>query len=264
MKYIHFFNDNIPYKIKVGLITFLLTTLGMNMAQEMPQSKTETKSKFMPFSSVMGMKMLKSATTYDILQNKPTKLLNYSKVFKKDFETSDGFSNPDTVDSETKAVKPDVKIVLGKKCVEYRYADGSVEIREGGTLPWRNKNPGALRSGPSAIGKANRFAVYACEEDGIKDLKTLLRSDAYCNLTLRTAISKYAPSHENNTKKYQSDLRRLTGLSLQTKVRDLTDEELESVVKTITQLEGWIPGKLICIEATPLVDTLAMAAQRTR
>lgn len=253
---------NWSFGIKTGLATIVLSLLGLNISQEKVPSSSSDKSKLVAFNTVSAMELLKISNTYNILESLPKKPINYNEILKVTFRNDNIFSDDDTLDAEVEIIK----IVTGKKRVEYIYSDGSAEIREGGTLPWRNKNPGALRSGKRQIGTANKFAVYATEEDGIQDLKALLCSENYYNLTLQEAVFKYAPPHENNTTRYQANIKRLTGLDLNTKLCELTDEELDCVIKTIKCLEGWTPGKLTykeTVEITP-ADTFAMTNQYTR
>ena len=76
----------------------------------------------------------------------------------------------------------------------------------------------------------------------MRAIKTLLLSDAYCNLTISGAINKYAPPHENNTVRYINSLCNLVGVSRTTKLCELNDEQMNCVVKAIRKLEGWIVG----------------------
>lgn len=273
-------NDNLPYMIKAFLSTALLVVLTLNAKHEMPKQKqhSKQKSKLSTFSTISGMPPLQDVYNISYMLSLKQTTRPSNSLFATD-SSNTIIVNPvkenDTKQKQSIATKKNittekettisndygVKIVVGKKSVKYIYADGSIEIREGGTLAWRNKNPGALRGGVYSVGRANRFAVFASEEDGIKSLKALLRGEHYRDLTLKAAIFKYAPPHENNTSKYQSDLKRLTGLDLELKLRDLTDEEMNCVVKTIKKLEGWVPGKITYIESVKdkqmqILDTL--------
>jgi hypothetical protein len=78
----------------------------------------------------------------------------------------------------------------------------------------------------------------------MKALRALLKSDRYANLTVAAAIYKYAPpSDHNDTRSYQRKLSKMTGISLNKKLNQLTPEEMERVVNTIKVIEGWKPGK---------------------
>lgn len=137
----------------------------------------------------------------------------------------------------------------GGSWVKYTAEDGSGFIRNGGSRTWRNMNPGAIRPGKicnqyGACGSAGGFAVFPTEEHGMNALRALLKSDDYANLTIAAAIYKYAPpSDHNDTRSYQRKLSKMTGVSLNKKLNQLTPEEMERVVNTIKILEGWKPGK---------------------
>ena len=256
----------IPKDPKTILATVLLTVLSFNDKQDKVKSKQDqkTKSTVSAFNTVFGYN---SSSTY-VIKDLQNKLPNTGDDKSKSLDSLSNFlvatpvntteqKNEKTIEKVVSKADSEVKIIAGKRSVKYIYKDGTVEIREGGTLPWRNKNPGALRGSDKSVGRANKFAVFASEEDGMVAMKILLRSDKYCNLSLKAAIFKYAPPHENNTTKYQSDLKKYTGLDINRKIRDLNEEELERVAQTIKRLEGWKPGKLTRIEAQKqIIDTL--------
>jgi hypothetical protein len=126
--------------------------------------------------------------------------------------------------------------------------DGSGFVRMSGSRTWRNMNPGAIRPGAfskqyGACGSAGGFAVFPTEEQGMKALKGLLLSDKYRQLTIASAIYKWAPpSDHNNTKSYQRKLSNMTGLSLSKRLNTLTPAELDKVANAIKIIEGWKPG----------------------
>ena len=272
MRYI----NNLPYEIKTVVLTTLLTVLSLNVKQEISRqkqsSKDKAKSTLTTFNSLLSMNVPYNTYTLPVKPIeepviKPLVLDSTNMVVAKQDEQNDikqlfTTKKANQIEKETTiANNAGVKIVSGKGLVKYIYADGSVEVRQGGTLPWRNKNPGALRGSDKSVGKANKFAVFASEEDGMAAMKALLCSDRYRNLSLKAAIFKYAPPHENNTTKYQSDLKKYTGLDINRKLRDLNAEELERVAQTIKRLEGWKPGKVTYIESVKdkqkeILDTL--------
>ena len=267
MKYIRIF-DYLPRDAKTVFATVVLSTLTFQIKQD--DSKA-TKTSF-PKPNVSAFNMLAAEriahNTYVIknFQSEMNKAKNAKSIGTDSLNNivpikpveSNNVKPVTNIEKDVSNAGSEIKILASGKTVKYIYNDGSIEIREGGTLPWRNKNPGAVRSSDKSVGKANRFAVFASEEEGMLAMKDLLCSDKYCNLSLKAAIFKYAPPHENDTKKYQADLKRLTGLDLNLKLRDLTEEELDRVAQTIKKLEGWVPGKLTRIEAQKqIVDTLA-------
>ncbi len=133
------------------------------------------------------------------------------------------------------------------KDVIYTMPDGTRVKHSGGTRAWRNSNPGNIRyskfaQNVGAIGQAGGFAVFPSEEVGMYAIEALLRTDSYNKLTVAGAISRYAPPVENDTAAYHRNIERLTGLSINKKMSDLTPSELTSVAQAIRQIEGWKAG----------------------
>lgn len=133
--------------------------------------------------------------------------------------------------------------------VVYTNADGSAFRKIGGTRAWRNTNPGNIRYSEfsrraGAIGQAGGFAVFPDEETGMRAIESLLRSGSYSRLTVAGAISRYAPPVENDTAAYHRKIQRLTGLSINRRMSDLTDAELARVASAIRTIEGWKPGTI--------------------
>ena len=237
-------------------MTVILSTLTLGTKREIPIKKESFDFKPMLSTSntVSGM-TLSHKDTYYIKEKVASKVDKTDDLSKIDSVAND----LNSLDTNMAQGTLGVKIVIGKQMVKYLYPDGSIEIRQGGSLSWRNKNPGALSISIHSIGRANKFAVFASEAEGYESLKSLLHSGGYRNLTLESAMLKYAPPRENNTAKYQSDLKRMTGLDLNRKIRDLTDEEIECVINTIKILEGWRAGNVTYIDAPnkQIVDTLS-------
>ena len=145
-------------------------------------------------------------------------------------------------------IKPHVvETTAIKNGVRYVMSNGDHIERRGGTIAWRNNNPGCIRYSAHAIelgatGKANGFAVFPDEETGTRAIASLLRSDSYLNLTIGAAITKYAPPHENDTQNYINNVCRMTGLSNKLRICDLNSEQMVYVVNAIRTIEGWREG----------------------
>ena len=142
-----------------------------------------------------------------------------------------------------------VRAFQSGKDVVFVAADNTQYKRVGGTRAWRNNNPGNIRlydfaRKAGAIGEAGGFAVFPDEATGVRAVKNLLLSKNYKNLTIANAISRYAPPVENNTVAYQRSIERMTGLSINRKMSDLSDSELDKVVNAIRKIEGWKPGQI--------------------
>ncbi|HNY25684.1 MAG TPA: hypothetical protein PKJ33_04060 [Alphaproteobacteria bacterium] len=134
----------------------------------------------------------------------------------------------------------------------YLGTDGKEFKRVSGTIAWRNNNPGniryskfAVRNG--AIGQAGGFAVFPNEETGRAAIKSLLLDRSYNTLTVAEAISQYAPPNENDTANYQRTIGRLTGLSIDLKINQLNDDQLQNMTNAIKQIEGWKVGQEVMI-----------------
>ena len=137
--------------------------------------------------------------------------------------------------------------VSGREVI-YIGADGRTHRRVGGTLAWRNNNPGNIicsdfTRNNGMIGCGGRFAIFPSESVGMEAVKTLLQSKSYRNLTIAGAINRWAPPFENNTAAYQRRLGQLTGLSIDTPMSALNAEQLTRVANAIKQIEGWQPGR---------------------
>lgn len=127
-------------------------------------------------------------------------------------------------------------------------SDGTVTRRTGGTLAWRNNNPGNIRAGAfandhGAIGVGpSGFAVFPDEATGRNAIGSLLRTRGYSNLSIGDAIARYAPPNENNVEAYHNAIRQQTGLDINRTISDLNDSELDQVVGAIRHQEGWTEG----------------------
>lgn len=131
-------------------------------------------------------------------------------------------------------------------------SDGYDEVRKGGSLAWRNNNPGNIvgsdfadRNG--AVGRAggkkgNRFAVFPDRRTGLAALSKLITGPSYRNLTPLQAIAKYAPPSENDTANYQRLIRRAIGDTGDKTISQLTSRQIGALLTTIGQVEGWNAG----------------------
>lgn len=133
----------------------------------------------------------------------------------------------------------------------YKNADGTLTRREGGSLAWRNNNPGNIKCGDfsrnvGAIGCGpSGFAVFSDEMAGEKAIHALLKTNSYNNLSIAEAMARYAPPKENNTELYINQITKATGLDRNTPMNTLSDAQREQFVKAIRKHEGWIVGKEI-------------------
>lgn len=169
------------------------------------------------------------------------------------YKLSAYFANADTITIDDLALEEmspyATEAFTLNKDVVYIMNTGDTIRRKGGTLAWRNNNPGNLAYGEfarenGAIAKGPRsFAVFPDEATGRAALGALLRSNKYNNLTIAKAIVKYAPPAENDVALYHNRLRKLTGLDLNTKICNLDSTQMAKVTDAICVIEGWREGK---------------------
>src|SRR5258705_7453270 len=57
--------------------------------------------------------------------------------------------------------------------------------------------------------------------------------------TIPEAIPGYAPKNENNTQKYINDLLRTSGVPAERKINECTDAEIEKILSSISEIEGY-------------------------
>jgi hypothetical protein len=131
--------------------------------------------------------------------------------------------------------------------------DHSLEIRQGGTLTWRDNNPGNLRYAPNQeIGhndsQSGRFAIFDSPKVGSDAQTDQLFAPKYGNLTIAErmagngTLKGYAPSSENDTEAYISDIERRTGLDRSTVLNSLSNTQRAAFVGAIQAREGLKPG----------------------
>ena len=142
------------------------------------------------------------------------------------------------------------------------YDDKGPAIAVYGPRNRRNNNPGNIEYGPfaqkhGAIGTDGRFAIFPDEETGFRAMKKRLTSGElynYGDITIREAIYKWAPPFENDTENYIKDVVRKTGLNENSKIKDLSPDQLDALVKAMASHEGYNSQKLKIIPLRDDVD----------
>lgn len=137
--------------------------------------------------------------------------------------------------------------IFDKDTLTVNYGDVS---KQGGHRNWRNNNPGNIEYGDfakrmGAIGTDGRFAIFPDMETGYNAQKSLLTSGSYRDLPLSGAISRYAPSSENDVNAYVGSLTNMTGISPSSTIGSLSDEQLNQLVRAMSQVEGMKQGQII-------------------
>lgn len=121
-------------------------------------------------------------------------------------------------------------------------------MRSGGSVSWRNNNPGNLDAGGfsnrhGAIGAgANGRAVFPDIPTGRAAQLALLRSPGFNNLTINAAIANWS---ETDVLSYQNFVHNVTGLPGSTVVGTLTNAQLNGLANAMTRFEGFWPGKVV-------------------
>lgn len=129
-------------------------------------------------------------------------------------------------------------------------SEGEKEIRKGGTISWRNNNPGNMRmsafsKAQGAIGEAGGFAVFPSQEAGEKAREKLLfEAGAYKDKTIAEAMMRYAPPSENDTQDYINSLVKATGASANTPLADLSPGQRQQMLAAMKKKEGWKEGSI--------------------
>ncbi|KVE72054.1 TIGR02594 family protein [Burkholderia vietnamiensis] len=138
--------------------------------------------------------------------------------------------------------------------VQYVADNGDILLRSGGTIAWRFNNPGNLRPPPGhkknpnagvvkthiGIGdsKSGEFFIFPDYETGRKEKKALLRRK-YNGMSISDAMYIYAPPKENDTEKYIAAICDGTGFDRTRKLESMNDAELDSMMKTMEEHEGY-------------------------
>ena len=161
--------------------------------------------------------------------------------------------NQESEQNSTALTKPSatskfVSVSYQNKTTIYVHKDGHKVKRIGGSPAWRNNNPGNIRKSQfaysaGAIGETDKWAVFPDEATGLNAVVKLLRSKKYNNLSLSAAISRYAPSKDNNNPiRYANTVSKKTGISTDTVLNTLSDNDLQRIVRAMRDVEGWIVG----------------------
>lgn len=132
--------------------------------------------------------------------------------------------------------------------VIYYDDQGKRWIAEDGSRAWRNSNSGnmvmgavTLRNNP--IGKAGGFAIFPDYETGHKALLDLLFNE-FGDWNLSMLMEKYAPSKENNTKKYIAFIKKKTGVGELILIKNYPKDGFQKLWQAIEKMEGWRKGTI--------------------
>ncbi|MDR1337810.1 MAG: hypothetical protein LBJ73_02150 [Rickettsiales bacterium] len=139
----------------------------------------------------------------------------------------------------------------------YVASDGNIYEHSGGTIAWRNNNPGNLRAyksvfGRGAIGTGGGatkdgvpgFAIFPDRATGWNAMVGLLSEPMYQKLTITEAIRKYAPEIENDVEAYLKFLESKTGFPRMTPMNNLSKDNLMALAQAMRIHESSKAGKV--------------------
>ena len=205
------------------------------------------------FSKQCETKTVSLTDVQDLLKQREKKfgkndLLNQHEVFEV-IDSGASYDNDDVLSAVQQNNTTNSQTVEYTKTETiYVNADGTKIVRSGGSVAWRNNNPGNIRksdfaSTNGAIGETDKWAVFPDERTGLNAVVKLLRTQNYNTLSISDAIHRWAPASDNNyPEKYVNHISKTTGLSSTMIINDLSDYDLERVARAMQQFEGWIPG----------------------
>lgn len=133
-------------------------------------------------------------------------------------------------------------------------------VKTGGDPAWRNNNPGNLKPGPhsrihGSIGTDGVFAIFPSYEKGTEAQIWLLKKQINQNKTVFDMVDSYAPKNDkNDPDQYRKNLRQITGLNLDRKIKDLSEKEFKQLIAAIQRIEGAKPGTEERFRAKSIVD----------
>ncbi len=122
--------------------------------------------------------------------------------------------------------------------VTYTYPDGSKVVLKG-DHPFRDNNPGDLRSGHGSIGRDGGFAIYPSLQAGVDALGATL-TGKYGDSSIADTMKAFAPASDGNDPvKYAATLASAVGVPASTKISALSSAQLMTFQYTIANAEGY-------------------------
>jgi len=136
---------------------------------------------------------------------------------------------------------------------------GQPHLRHGsGSYAWLNNNPGNLTGVPGGpdfgqfTDKFNwhNFLIFPDHDTGFAAIAGFLHQGPYPSLSILDAFRKYAPGGDgpNSPEQYAADVAAAAGVSTDTLVGDLSDDQMAEMQNKIEQIEGSVPGDELSID----------------
>lgn len=157
---------------------------------------------------------------------------------------------------------------LAVKAGGHQYVIFTDEVREGGSVSWKARNPGNIRNGDAYgaypgkhvdAGSSGHFAVFPDEATGFAAIKSVLHG--YGHVTVATAMGRYAPAGDgaNDPGAYARQVATQMGVPVTTFVDQLTDDQLTVFATAIRRVEGWVVGHTFTLTDPSLPDAVKHA-----
>ena len=234
------------------LASYGVRQMELNITKKGPLTWKETDKKIIDF------KFKREFENHYMGENKMVIIRRQNIVEGIEFEPEErGLTNqevkqlrkPSRPEPETKFVRI---VTHGVGEITVAKEDGHKYRRYGGTLAWRNNNPGNLKYGNFAkstqsIGSGQgKHAVYASYEDGRRAMWKLLFTNArdYYTRTIIRAISKYAPTSDGNYPKiYANYIAAHIEMPVTTKLNELNDKQQMKMLDAMIRFEGFKIGQ---------------------
>ena len=121
---------------------------------------------------------------------------------------------------------------------------GMLSVLSGGSLSWRDNNPGNIKGGSFAsshggIGNNGKFAIFPSYPTGYKALIALLYTPNYQSMNVSSVIRAYAPASDNNNPAAYADfITNTLGVSLDTQMSTLSSSQIDAMGQAIQTYEG--------------------------
>ncbi len=142
------------------------------------------------------------------------------------------------------------------KVGEINYVLYQTRVRGGGSSSWLANNPGNLDYTADTVAwgcyedkklvwGAHGFAIFPDESTGLAAVRKFLRKHQTTrNITLMMNLFAPAGDLENDPTRYSKKVAEKIGppVTVNTLVKDLTDDQLQLFAEAIKEQEGWTPG----------------------
>jgi len=127
-----------------------------------------------------------------------------------------------------------------------------------GSFAWLNSNPGNLtgvQGGPDFGQFADKFnwhnfLIFPDHDTGFAAIASFLRQDNWVNLSILQAFRKYAPAGDggNAPDQYAADVAAAAGVTTDTALGDLSDDQMQLMQQKIEQIEGTVEGDTLSVD----------------